>query len=65
MKIKVETCWGGNVFYYRLTPQPMPQGKKRLVVVGSDWTRQVASAALDEVTRYYGAKRRNVRFDHV
>ena len=60
MKVQSHGCCSGSTFWFRLV---LPDGR-RLRVEGMDWTRAVASAALDEVVRATGAKRKNIRFDH-
>lgn len=57
MKVKVERCLGG---YFRLT---MPGGERENVN-GDEWTREVASRALDVCEHLYGMDRSRVRFQH-
>ena len=62
MTVRVERCWsGGNKFSFRLT---FPEGKREHIV-GYQWSRRVASEALDIAQHLYGARRQNVRFKHV
>jgi len=61
MKVRVEGTYGpSSGFRYRLT---LPDGR-RTSLPGDDWTRELASRALDEVQRLTGARRGSIRFDH-
>ena len=60
MIIKVESCWGGNNHYtFRLTT---PDGSREYVR-GDEWSRKLASEALDIFEKVYGLSRRKIRFD--
>ena len=59
MTIKVEGCWnGGSKYSFRLT---MPDGSRESIM-GEDWTRKLASRALDIAEHVYGFNRRKIRF---
>lgn len=66
MRVRVEGCYAGGKFYYRVT---VPRGKglryegTRFRVEGMDWKREQARRALDTLCRM-GALRRVVRFEH-
>lgn len=66
MRVRVEGCYAGGKFYYRVT---VPVGKglryegTRFRVEGMDWKREQARQALDTLCRM-GARRRVVRFEH-
>jgi len=65
MNIKVESCWAGNSnFYFRLTA---PNGERlgRVQQTDGAWDRKAASEALNIVVSLTGARRKNVRFDHI
>lgn len=59
MRVKVESCWGANnKYYFQLT---FKDGSREFVR-GDQWTRKVASEALDIAENLYGLKRKNVKF---
>lgn len=68
MQVKVETCWNGHAFYFRLT---IPVGKYarhelQLRVPGDEWNRITASEALDLLAvELPQVSRRSIRFVHV
>ena len=62
MIVKVEQCYSGHdKFRFRLT---LPDGKREFVP-GREWTRTVATDALNLLERVYGARRSRIRFRHV
>lgn len=61
MKVAVDRCWGGgNSYTIRLT---VLVGWKRFHIRAEEWSRAVASKALD-LLEAEGYTRRNVRFYH-
>lgn len=65
MKVKVEGCWsGGEKFSFRLTFKDRWGRWHREGVSGQDWTRKIASEALDILESLYNIPRRTVRFSH-
>lgn len=63
MKVRVEGCYSGGKFYFRVTvPEGLRCAGQRLRVAGMEWGRKQASEALDELCRL-GAVRRNIRFE--
>ena len=59
MRVRVEGTFGSK-FGFRLT---LPDGR-RVHLSAEDWTRVIASSALDEVQRLTGARRSSIRFEH-
>ena len=65
MIFKVESCWSGNNhFYFSIEPLTPRRGTDHIRVDAGSWTRQTAKTALDEVSRYYGVPRKNIRWSH-
>ena len=66
MKVRVEGCYAGGKFYYRVTvPHSVPgrHAGRRFRVYGDKWRREQAQEALAELERA-GVKRSLVRFEH-
>ena len=65
MKARVTSCWGGgSTFYYRV--EARVNGRHTRFRVGwgeADWTRGVATEALDTLERM-GVNRKSVKFIH-
>jgi hypothetical protein len=60
MRVQVERCWGANNnYFFRLTFK----NGEREYVRGDEWTRAVATEALNIAENLYGLKRKNVKFD--
>lgn len=65
MKAQVSGCWGGgSKFYYRVEARVNGHHTRFSVGLGADdWTRQVATEALDILERM-GCNRKSVKFIH-
>jgi len=61
MQVNVRQCYAGNdLMLFELT---MPCGSMERLR-GEDWTRNIASIALDMLEALYGARRSSVKFKH-
>lgn len=63
MKVIVTPCCNGYRWYFRLLWTDS-RGDHWQNIAGEEWTRKVASEALDVLEHVYGLDRKSVRFDH-
>jgi hypothetical protein len=60
MKVKIERCFAGGNFYFRLV---LPNGQRERINE-ENWTRKVSSEALDLLESVYGFQRNKIKFIH-
>lgn len=63
MRVKVERCWNGSSYSFRLT---LPDGRRESIdnPSGDWWRRSDAVKAKDKLCNLYGLKRDSIRFHH-